>query len=104
MNHTTYKQVTAESNHKSCLPGHIDGVDRSFEQSTTTKKVRNLGAVHKQRWPLVGGGIKNWSKLPTDSTKKLLLLGRGCQKSGEIADIVYGWPLMLIITANLPQI
>jgi hypothetical protein len=24
-----------------------------------------------------GGGVKNWSKLPTDSTKRLLTWGRG---------------------------
>ena len=28
------------------------------------------------------GGVKNWSKLLTDFTKKLPILGRGCQKSG----------------------
>ena len=43
-----------------------------------------------------GGGVKNWSKLPTDSTKKLPTwrrgsLKRGCQKSGKNTDVVYGW-------------
>ena len=38
-------------------------------------------------------GVKNWSKLLTDCTKKLWILERGCKKSGKIADIVYGWPL-----------
>ena len=32
-----------------------------------------------------GGGVKNWSKLPQKRHG-----GGGCQKSGKIADIVYG--------------
>ena len=32
-------QGTSESNQKSCDSGHTDGVDRSFEQRTTTKKI-----------------------------------------------------------------
>ena len=39
------------------------------------------------------GGVKNWSKLLTDFTEKLPILGRGCQKFGKITDIIYGWPL-----------
>ena len=39
-----------------------------------------LGAVHKQRRPLGGGGVKNWLQLPTDSTKKLPIWGRGVSK------------------------
>ena len=39
----------------------------------------------------VGGGVKNWSKLLTDSTKKLPTRERGCQNSGKIADVVYRW-------------
>ena len=40
-----------------------------------------------------GGGVKNWSKLPMDSIKKTADRGRGCQKSGKIADVIYGWSL-----------
>ena len=40
-----------------------------------------LGAVHKRRRQLgVGGGVKNWSKLPMDSTKKLPTWARGVSK------------------------
>ena len=39
----------------------------------------SLGAVHKRRWPL--GGVKNWSQLLTDSTKKLPIWGRGMSKT-----------------------
>ena len=56
-----------------------------------------IGAVHKQRRKLGGRKGKNWSKLPTDSTKKLPTWGRGCQKSGKIANVVYGWSLLLIL-------
>ena len=53
----------------------------------------------------VGNWVKNWSKLPTDSTKKLPTWGRGCQKSGKIADIVYGRPLMCLATsAPMPRV
>ena len=39
------------------------------------------GAVHKRRWQLGwGGGVKNWSKLPTDSTKKLPTWGMWVSK------------------------
>ena len=41
-----------------------------------------------------GGGVKNYSKLPTDSSKKLPTWGRVVSKSGKIADVVYGWSLM----------
>ena len=40
-----------------------------------------------------GGGVKNWSKLPTDISKKLLIRGRGVSNSGEIAYVVDGRPL-----------
>jgi hypothetical protein len=33
-----------------------------------------------------GEGVKNWSKLPTDSTKKLPTWGRGLSKTRKIAD------------------
>ena len=36
-----------------------------------------MGTVHERRWELGGGGVKNWSKLLTDSTKKLPTWGRG---------------------------
>ena len=39
------------------------------------------GAVHKRRRQL--GGVKNWSKLPTDSTKKLPTWGKGGVKNPE---------------------
>ena len=35
-----------------------------------------LGAVHKRRRQLGGGGVKNWSKLPTDSNKKTADMGK----------------------------
>ena len=40
-----------------------------------------------------GGGVKNWAKLPTDSTKNCRHGGGGRQKSGKNADVVYGRPL-----------
>ena len=40
-----------------------------------------------------GGGVKNWSKLPMDSTKNCQHGGWGCQKSVKIADIGNGWSL-----------
>ena len=36
--HSKFHHGTAGSNQKNCVAGHTDGVDRSFEQSTTTKK------------------------------------------------------------------
>ena len=43
------------------------------------------------------GGVKNWSKLLTDSTKKLPTWGNwGCQKSGTITDLIYGWSLIVM--------
>ena len=33
----------------------------------------------------------NWSKLPTDNTKKLPTWGRGVSKIRKIADVVFGW-------------
>ena len=38
-----------------------------------------------------GEGVKNWSKLPTDSTKNLPILGRGMSKFRQFADVVYRW-------------
>ena len=44
-----------------------------------------------------GEGVKNWSNLLMDSTKKLPTWGRGgggcwgCQKFGKIANLIYGW-------------
>ena len=40
-----------------------------------------------------GGGVKNWSNLPMNSTKNCQHGRGGCQKSGKIADVVYGWSL-----------
>ena len=37
------------------------------------------------------GEVKNWSKLPTDSTKNLPILGRGMSKFRQFADVVYRW-------------
>ena len=54
------------------------------------------GAIHKQHRQLGWEGVKNWSKLSTDSTKNCRHEEGGCQKSGKIADIVYGWSLKSI--------
>ena len=42
---------------------------------------RNLGPSINDVGHCIGrrGGVKNWSKLPKDSTKKLPILGRRCQ-------------------------
>ena len=53
----------------------------------------SIGTIHKRHRQLGGGRGQNWSKLTTDSTKKLPTWGRGCQKSGKIANVVYGWSL-----------
>ena len=37
-----------------------------------------------------GEGVKNGSKVPTDSTKKLPIWGRGVSKFRKIANVVYG--------------
>ena len=37
------------------------------------------GAIHKQHRQLGGEGVKNWSKLLTDSTKNCQHRGGGCQ-------------------------
>ena len=42
---------------------------------TAEKGWFTLGAVHKRRWQL-GEGVKNWSKFPMNSTKKLPTWGR----------------------------
>ena len=52
-----------------------------------------LGAVQKGRRQLGGRGVKNWTKLPTDSTKKMLIWDSGFQKFGKFADFTYGWLL-----------
>ena len=51
--------------------------------------VIGIGTVHKRRrqW----GGVKNWSKLQTDTTKKTADMGEG--------SVVYGWSL----TTPLPN-
>ena len=44
-------------------------------------KYNSVGAVHKRRRQLGGGGgVKNWSRLPSDSTKKLPTWGRRVSK------------------------
>ena len=43
-------------------------------------QVRHLGAVHKRLRQLGGRGVKNWSKLPTENTKKLPTWGTGVSK------------------------
>ena len=48
-----------------------------------------------------GEGVKNGSKVLTDSTKKLPICvygGGGCQKFRNIADVVYGWSLFSLAT------
>ena len=55
-----------------------------------------------------GGGVKNWSKLPMDSIKKTADRGRGFQKSGKIADVVYGWSsayndFFLLLLVGMPR-
>ena len=52
--------------------------------------INNVGNCEVRR-------VKNWSKLVTDSTKKMPTWGRGCQKSGKIADVVYGWSLSIYL-------
>ena len=55
-----------------------------------------LGAIHKRRWQLGGG---NGSKIGQKCRRIVLKNcrhggrgeGRGCQKFGDIADVVYGW-------------
>ena len=56
------------------------------------------GAVHKRRRQL-GEGVKNWSKLPTLGyvLRKLPTWRSGGQKSGKIADVVYGWSLIWVM-------
>ena len=39
-------------------------------------------------------GVKNWSKLLTDCTKKLWILGRGCQKSEKLLTSFMDGPLI----------
>ena len=41
-----------------------------------------------------GRGVKNWSKLPTSTTKNCRYGEGGGQKSGKITDIVYEWSLL----------
>ena len=44
---------------------------------------KKKGVVHKQRPQLGRGGIKNWSKLTTHSTKKTVTWGTGVLKIRE---------------------
>ena len=60
-------------------------------QASKVKMLLNnidMGAVHKRRQQLKGGGVKNWSKLTMDNCR---LVGGGCQKSVKNVDVVYGW-------------
>ena len=45
----------------------------------------SFGDIHRRNGNWEGVGVKNWSKLPTDSTKKL-----PTRKSVKITDVVYG--------------
>ena len=51
-----------------------------FKNSRTNASLFNYGKgssiIDVGNWE--GEGVKNWSKLPTDSTKKLPTWGRGC--------------------------
>ena len=56
-------------------------------EEITLKKTNALGRSIKNvsNWGIPqlgggGGGVKNWSKLPTDTTKKLASWGRGVSK------------------------
>ena len=54
-----------------------------------------LGTVHKKCWQL-GGGV---GSTICQNCQRIVLKnwqngGEGCQKSGKIADIVYGWSLL----------
>ena len=64
---------------------------KSLHFQDTYKNLWCKGAVYRQCRQLGGGGVKNWSKLLTDSTKKLPTRGRGVSKIRKIDDIVYGW-------------
>ena len=50
---------------------------RGSEKPLLPYKFFRQGAVHKRRQQLGGGGFKNWSKLPTDSTKTADMAGEG---------------------------
>ena len=56
-----------------------------LKQSEKDFSPGNLKQVvfHKRCRQLEGGGVKNWSKLPTDSTKKLLTWGEGGVKNSK---------------------
>ena len=58
---------------------------RGSEKPLLPYKFFRQGAVHKRRRQLGGGrgGVKNWSKLSTDSTKKLPTLEKGAVKNPE---------------------
>ena len=57
-------------------------LEYSYHRSLIFYSESMIGAVHKQSWQLGGGrgGVKNWSKLSIDSTKKLPIWGRGVSK------------------------
>ena len=63
---------------------------RNYEIIDYIDSLLYLEAIHKRRGQLRGGRGKNWSELPTNSTKKLPTWGRGYQKCGKIANVVYG--------------
>ena len=45
----------------------------------------------------MGGGVKNWPKLPTDSSKKLPTAGGRGQKLCKFADFFNGWSLAPLV-------
>ena len=56
--------------------------------------VTYFGTIHLRRRQFVGGGVKNWSNLMTDSTKKLPKWGRGGVKnSGKLPTLFMDGPL-----------
>jgi hypothetical protein len=55
----------------------------------------SIGAVHKRRRKMGVGGVKNWSKLSTDNTKKLQIWGWGCQKLQKLPTLFMDAPYLL---------
>ena len=51
------------------------------------------GTIHLKRCHFLGGGVKNWPNLPTDSSKKLPTYGDRGQKLWKFADVLNGWSL-----------
>ena len=49
------------------------------------------GTIHLIRLHFLGGGVKNWPNLLTDSSKKLQRQVGGDQKLGNFAKVLNGW-------------